>query len=397
MNFDFSSLIDNNYKTVKKIVNVYEHRRVFLFRSSDKLLGGSLLKKIIDFSGTVLNSKFRLPVVIIFEKITIRDKLSYILLECVIYHLINYGYDVQVLMNPDYNIGTKGIIQSPLNFLNPRYTEFEKRDKVKRKNQFLKHFELFQGGKYRKWISKDDDLGVSRLTTDLLLLFREQYNYFPNYADTDYENVLVQKLATTIGELVDNAHEHGGSDCLVDIDFSHDFIKKSKNDGTFGGLNVTIINFSKRTFGEKVKYKILNTDLNDERRYLKVREIFDNHKKFFNNKYTEDIFWFIASLQDKISGRNLHMKNGGKGSTELIKSIQEFTHDDYCYIMSGKNIINLKKRYLNLDSDGFIGFNDSSFISASPSNDSFSRSSVYFPGVAYNLNFVLEEVTNDSN
>ena len=93
-------------------------------------------------------------------------------------------------------------------------------------------------------------------------------------------------------------------------------------------MNVTIINFSNRNFEEKVKHKILYSNIIESSRYLKVREAFNIHKELFNKKYTEDIFWFIASLQDKISGRDLYVRNGGKGSTELISSIQEFTHDD---------------------------------------------------------------------
>ena len=398
LEYNLQTLFDNNFVLKKRIIGNYNRKTVCLFRNTNKSLGGNLLKDIIDFCGTILKNNIRLPVVIYLGEIKVEDKLSYILLECIAHQLIINGFDLQIIMYPSFSIDTQGVTFSPLRFLNPYYVYYEKSDKTKRKNQFLKSFELTQSGKYRKWLSKDDEFGVSKLTTDLIYLFRSQYHkHFSNYTLTDYEEVIVKKLATTIGELVDNAHEHGESNCLIDIDFSHDFTDKRENNKTFGGVNVTIINFSNRNFEEKVKHKILYSNIIESSRYLKVREAFNIHKELFNKKYTEDIFWFIASLQDKISGRDLYVRNGGKGSTELTSSIQEFTHDDYCYVMSGKNIINLKKKYLESDSDGFVGFNGKNFISCEPDPESYSKSKVYFPGVAYNLNFVLEECNDEKN
>lgn len=53
--------------------------------------------------------------------------------------------------------------------------------------------------------------------------------------------------------------------------------------------------------------------------------------------------------------------------------------------------------YLESDSDGFVGFNGKNFISCEPDPESYSKSKVYFPGVAYNLNFVLEECNDEKN
>lgn len=78
--------------------------------------------------------------------------------------------------------------------------------------------------------------------------------------------------------------------------------------------------------------------------------------------------------------------------TDLIKSIQNFTHEDYCYMMSGKEILNFKKELLKQDSEGFIGFNKNSFLHSIPEMTSLGISKVYLPGVAYNLNFILEEI-----
>lgn len=257
LEYNLQTLFDNNFVLKKRIIGNYNRKTVCLFRNTNKSLGGNLLKDIIDFCGTILKNNIRLPVVIYLGEIKVEDKLSYILLECIAHQLIINGFDLQIIMYPSFSIDTQGVTFSPLRFLNPYYVYYEKSDKTKRKNQFLKSFELTQSGKYRKWLSKDDEFGVSKLTTDLIYLFRSQYHkHFSHYTLTDYEEVMVKKLATTIGELVDNAHEHGESNCLIDIDFSHDFTDKRENNKTFGGVNVTIINFSNRNFEEKVKHKI---------------------------------------------------------------------------------------------------------------------------------------------
>lgn len=61
-------------------------------------------------------------------------------------------------------------------------------------------------------------------------------------------------------------------------------------------------------------------------------------------------------------------------------------------MMSGKEILKFKKELLKQDSDGFIGFNKTSFLQSGPETTTLAKSKVYLPGVAYNLNFILEEV-----
>ena len=61
-------------------------------------------------------------------------------------------------------------------------------------------------------------------------------------------------------------------------------------------------------------------------------------------------------------------------------------------MMSGKEILNFKKELLKQDSDGFIGFNKDSFLQSVPETMTLGISKVFLPGVAYNLNFILEEV-----
>ena len=203
---------------------------------------------------------------------------------------------------------------------------------------------------------------------------------------------MVRKLANTIGELVGNATEHGGGDCLLDIDITHNFTHSKKQGSTFGAVNIALLNFSDTNFGDMVKNKILNTDLSKNIRYQKIKVAYDTHQSYFNDNYNEKHFWNVASIQDKISGRPDNYNNGGKGMTDLIKSVQNFTHEDYCYMMSGKEILKFKKELLKQDSDGFIGFNKTSFLQSGPETTTLAKSKVYLPGVAYNLNFILEEV-----
>lgn len=120
----------------KKIIGKYNNKTVYLFKNTNKPLGGNLLKDIINFCGTIIKNPLRLPVVIYLGELKVEDKLSYILLECIAYQLVINGFDLQIVMTPNFSIDTQGVTCSPLRFLNPYYIYFEKSDKVKRKISF---------------------------------------------------------------------------------------------------------------------------------------------------------------------------------------------------------------------------------------------------------------------
>lgn len=380
-------------RRTSNILLTKKRKKYFQFINRTHVLNDTTIKNIIDFLNSVKNKPIKLPVLLDIGKVTVADKLSYIVLECLVYEMLKLGYSITVKLIPDSTIDTKGIKNSPLMFLNEPFINFST-DKNDREAKFIKDFNYISRNtvKYRRLISPDSNSYLSKLTSDLILFLRNQFEFSDSYRRIEYDDVMVIKLANTIGELVGNAIEHGEGDCLLDIDITHNFTHSKKLGRTFGAVNIAVLNFSSTNFGDKVKNKILNTELSKSERYQKIKVAYDTHQSYFNDKYNEKHFWNLASIQDKISGRPDNYNNGGKGMTDLIKSIQNFTHEDYCYMMSGKEILNFKKELLKQDSEGFIGFNKNSFLHSIPEMTSLGISKVYLPGVAYNLNFILEEI-----
>ena len=380
-------------RRISNILLTKERKKCFQFKNRTHVLNDTTIKNIIDFLNSVKNKPIKLPVLLDIGKVTVADKLSYIVLECLVYEMLMLGYSITVKLIPDSTIDTKGIKNSPLMFLNELSINFST-DKQDREAKFKKHFNYISRNtvKYRRLISPESNSYLSKLTSDLILFLRNQFEFSDNYRRIEYDDVMVIKLAYSIGELVGNAIEHVDGDCLLDIDITHNFTHSKKLGRTFGAVNIAVLNFSGTNFGDKVKNKILNTELSKSERYQKIKVAYDTHQSYFNDNYNEEHFWNLASIQDKISGRPDNYNNGGKGMTDLIKSIQNFTHEDYCYMMSGKEILKFKKELLKQDSEGFIGFNKNSFLHSIPEITSLGISKVYLPGVAYNLNFILEEM-----
>lgn len=367
-------------------------KKYFQFKNKMNVLNDAVVRNIIEFLNSVKTKKIKLPVFLDIGQVTVADKLSYIVLECLAYEMLNLGYSVTVKFKPNSNIDTSGINNSPLRHLNECWSRFSS-NKDHRESEFKKEFNsITEVRKYRRLISPKSNSYLSKLTTDLILFLKHQFEFSETYRKIEYDDIMVRKLANTIGELVGNATEHGGGDCLLDIDITHNFTHSKKQGSTFGAVNIALLNFSDTNFGDMVKNKILNTDLSKNIRYQKIKVAYDTHQSYFNDNYNEKHFWNVASIQDKISGRPDNYNNGGKGMTDLIKSVQNFTHEDYCYMMSGKEILKFKKELLKQDSDGFIGFNKTSFLQSGPETTTLAKSKVYLPGVAYNLNFILEEV-----
>ena len=115
------------------------------------------------------------------------------------------------------------------------------------------------------------------------------------------------------------------------------------------------------------------------------------HSSFFDNDYTADDFFALSSFQDKISGRGFSF-TGGKGLTELLNELEVRSDAYNCYCISGNKRINLLKNYIASSSNGWIGFNkNNDFFNELPEKKCIERIPFFFPGTAYNLNFVLKQ------
>jgi len=358
-----------------------------VFDSYEEVFSGVTIAKIINFVNTIHKKypKIKIPIVFSFGSVKIADKLSYILFECICYSLIkDFHHKVYLYWNPELNILTNGVFSCPLKLLNTTTeVDFDK---------FVQSFKMeIYRHHFRRIISGEDKERTNYLGNLLQELdsFLKYFRITEEYRD---------QISEVIGELVGNACEHGDTDCLLDIDITNDHFKHVKNvtqAGTFYGINIAIVNFSDVLLGDGIKEKLDENRLSTDR-YIELGKAYNYHKKHFTNEYLYEDFCNIAALQDKISGRPNHSLAGGTGLTKLIRSLQEKSDNDACYVLSGNRCVLFFKDLLDYNEGDWLGFNkERDFLTSLPNDKAITDCYVFLPGTAYNLNFVMKREDDD--
>ena len=370
-------IINNDYGAVLKRSPIKNHNIEYV-DYSEILDFRSIRRLLLFISG--LRKKLgnvKLPFVISYPCVNAIDKLTIQLLECIVYSLIvDYGYRVIIDIKLKKQIHTEGFAFSPLQHLQYRKHNVD---------EFVKSFESGTAlNYYRKVIpiewSTNGNLG-SIIFSDIICTLK----------NCDLDEEYAESLAEVITELVNNANEHNCSDCLIDMDISDDYSKRDDPEGVFIGVNVSVLSFSQCLIPDLLKKKIVDSNELDGR-YKKVLEAYNNHRSFFDDEYDDSDFFKIASFQDRISGRPSTSSSGGTGLTKLIKSLEDHSDGSSCYVVSGKRALYFLPEYLDMNADGWVGFNESNdFINTPPNKDVFQTSPIFIPGVAYNLNFIYKK------
>lgn len=375
--FEYNMSNDTSYNKYKRYIKlvVKGTNKYWEFRNNDEVFSGNSLEILIHCLNYVISiDKFRLPINIYLNKVAFKDKLVFVVLECICFYMLNYTKrKMFIFMDPKKNILTDGIFSSPLNYLNGNHISF------------CRKFCYDYNRKHFREILNYENHKTSSLTDMLDRIYKFLKGLCLN-------NDTIDDLCESIIEIVGNSIEHAHSDCLIDIDVTDDYQKEDDTEESeYYGLNVVVVNFSDTFFHNRIKYKLENVvDLNE--RYVKVKETMNNHTAFFNDGYTEDDFYTVASFQHKISGSIRKSNSGGVGLTQLIKSLEEKSFGHFCYMMSQKRILYFHKEFLQYDSDNYIGFNkDNDFYEHIPDESVFANSKTFFPGTAYNLNFVIKK------
>lgn len=309
-----------------------------------------------------------------FIECSIADKLVYVTLEDLCYYfLINVNCRLYIqFIKRKVNILTDGIIYSALM-------------KLPNKEAFLKSYTKDISARHYRTIIKASDCSGSALSvlnqdTTSFLVFN---GIKKTYSD---------RLSEVIVEIVGNACEHGESDCLLDIDVTDLYQKEHDSNISYYGVNVVVSNYSKHLFYDLLKEKMDNLD-GIQGRYNLVSLAKKNHHKFWqSNEYTEEDFYTISSFQHKISGScRKPLDVGGTGLTTLIRSLEDYSDSNRCYLLSGCRCLMFESNYLKYNDDHLIGVNKSNdYINDVPDKNILAPCKVFFPGCAYNLHFVLK-------
>ena len=327
------------------------------------------------------------PLLISIKNPAIIDKLAYTVLECICFSLYTeYSVDVHLQWDTKKSITTAGYRYSPLRFINHDRKEFLSKFKRDMQRNHFRELVVYKG-------NKDQE---NRLSTNAYA-FVSNALVAHGYSE-DEHTAFVDQITEAIVELAGNALEHGESDCLIDIDIAPNYIKKSDPAGAYTGVNVSILSFSDKLFGDDISTRLQDViPLTERFERLNKAEAF--HRMHFDKNYTESQFALLAAFQHKISGRaGAPQGDGGTGLTELLKSLQEMSDGDNCYMLTGSDLVYLEKEKIGHDSDNWVGFNRASdFFFQLPDDKVLMKCPFHFPGTAYNLTFVLRKEKSDDS
>lgn len=370
-------LLKENAHILNRRVYFQKNKIIIDFRSID-CIDGEVLKLIINSFNYAINKyrDIKIPIMLMFEDAQFKDKLTYICLECVCYYIIKIlNIKISISANFVQTITSEGISSSPLLLLNTKFPQKSKYIEKFKNDIFKNHFRA---------IVKN-----SEITTPRISILMQEISTFLKFFD--FEENYSSDIIETIIELVTNGASHSESDCLLDIDITNQYIHK-ENGKKYRGLNICVLDFSTKKLYTDLENKLICDD-NIINKYTELKKIYIHHKEiFFSTNYNQHDFFSIATFQDKISGRKKEYFVGGTGLTKLIKALQEKSDTDNCYVLTGKNVIYFTKENLCSDPNGWISFNSSNndFTKYAPKKGVIDRCFVYFPGTAYNLNFIIK-------
>lgn len=240
---------ENEISTKKKCPKIVNKQ--YTYKSHSQKVNINEIKKILLFLSAIKKSHklSLLPIFLDLGNGGFEDKLSYILLECIAYHLIEKEKcKLRLNFYCKHTIFNEGIKSSYLSKID---------GSQKNNNDFVKKFkkEIYKSH-YRNVVDlksfKDGD--VSRIVQDVDS-FLKPFNIAKEYRDS---------VSDVVGELIDNALEHSKSDCLIDLDVTKNYVNNTNaDDGLYCGVNIVILNFSEFLLGDKLLKKIKQIDIQD--------------------------------------------------------------------------------------------------------------------------------------
>ena len=161
--------------------------------------------------------------------------------------------------------------------------------------------------------------------------------------------------------------------------------------GQYYSVNICGINFSDILLGQQLKKKILQKQFHNSEKYQAISAAYENHKSQFDNVYTDEHFFILASFQDNITGREMEVNTGGKGLAEIVGELEKCVYVYDCYVMTGDKAIFFQPEFLEIDHNGWISFNgENDFINCRPVEGIISSSDTKLCGTGYNLTLVYK-------
>lgn len=376
-----SALFSNNASG--KYLKKYFKEKCFVYESSRGKLDDEELKRIIMFINSI-DKHINLPIIINLGRVTLSSKIPYILLEYICYYLMKEkSYRCCVIIDFAKRIYSYDAKSSPLFLLTYNNVIGNPRRFNEICTQYIKRFESYYGLYHIRKIIKKEECGTdagSKLYTTIQTTLKNQ--------NLNIEQT--KQICEVVTELMDNSGEHGIADCLMDIDITPDH-RKENEDGTYCGVNIVVFDFATKKIGENIS-EFFKSQPGHNEWYEKLNRAYENHKRHWDDTYNEQDFFIMSAFQHKISTRKSNYLTGGTGLTKLIRAL-EYQADAYdCFIWTGYRKMEFWHELLVQDDFEWVGFNKfGDFFSEPPNTSILKNSTMYFPGTAYNLSFVLRK------
>ena len=385
-------LFSFNQRTQSKSDKIkFSRSKRFIIVLYDDVFDGEAFRKLVFKFQPYMKQAFKKgSFLIVLHCRKVVDKLTYTMFECLCYYLIRkHEFEIEICWNPKRTIQVDGLFKSsPLRLLSINsMNKVKRRKKIQESNQ--KFINLFgfdtQPNHYRILLKYADSL------RDGALISKKYCDIDSTLLHSNIPSHVGDKISEVIIELITNSIEHAKSDCLVDIDISDSNYYKKGNENikhkSYYSINISLLNLSDNLLTDDLKKRFCQDHVPDNQRYKDVAIAYDNHQHFFNQEYTEDHFWMLVAMQNKISGSK--EIDGGTGLALLVKSLQHWSDADNCYVVSGTKGLKYIKKYLGNSDDKWWGFNENNnFVSDKPNTSVYFDCAINLIGTAYNLTFI---------
>lgn len=346
-------------------------------RIKDKMFSIKSIYKIVEHLKWMKEKMNISETKILIDSEFIADQAILTLIESIIYFVIN-EWDFKITYRFSINekvLGYQLFKKSLLYKYNNKKIVIEEYNKEYNKkttiegDHFRKVCENIEENRKGKFIS---------ITMDEVDTFLKCFEF-----DDEYRN----ELAEVIVEIVDNALKHSNGDCILCLNVLKNDLHRYKY------VDVAVVVIDDIFIGKEI-IEYINKE--DKSEYSDKNEIvlkaFENHKKFFNEKYNINSFAMISAFQKYVTTRKMSGNSGGTGLTTLINALIEKSTLNYCYAISGKTNLLFKKDFLNLNEEGLIGFNKkNNYIEMIPNEKVVSINKYDINVNIYNLQFILKE------
>lgn len=338
--------------------------------------------KIIEHLKWMIVSGSNRKIIIKINCRNIGDDATLIMLETVIYYVIkNYNFDIQYEFIPFTS--RKDSTEAKMYAMNG-LAEFD--SKKINKKLFIEKYEknlFIELNHFRKICINTEE---NRRNNYLSFIYSDICYFLKNkYIDKEYYDTLGEAIV----EIINNCFEHSDGDLLLDI-------KIIEGQGNIKLLNVTTICFTKKRIGEALKNYLLNEEKGYNNSNEIVKKAYTTHNRCFDRNYNIDNFLMVSCFQKSVTSRKNTEGSGGTGLTILVETLINSSIADYCYVLSGRNVIFLKKPYLSLSDEGLIGFNlENDYISIKPDAKIVASTPKELNCTIHNLSFILKGGSNE--